>query len=134
MEKYDYYAEVTNDIECWMDKDGDPFDLSQFENRDEAAEYLRDELWAEDSITGNGPYGYASEEECEEFLCHNWDLIIEAFDEYGCSINDLREHYKKGNLMRYLDCFARLNVLSNAIENVLITWENYGFKYKGESK
>lgn len=130
MEKYDYYIEVTNDIECWMDKDGDPFDLSQFENREEAAEFLRDELWSEDSITGNGPEGYASEEECEEFLCHNWDLVIEGFDTFGVSISDLRAQYKKKNLARYIDCFVRLYILDNAIDAALMVWEDYGFKYK----
>lgn len=129
MEKYDYYIEVTNDVECWMDKDGDPFDLSQFEDREEAAEFLRDELWAEDDITGNGPDGYASEAECEEFLCHNWDLVIEGFDTFGVSIPDLRAQYKKNSLARYIDCFVRLYVLDNAIEEALITWEGYGFKY-----
>lgn len=130
MDKYDYYIEVTNDIECWMDKDGDSFDLSQFENREEAAEFLRNELWTKDSITGNGPEGYATEEECEEFLCHNWDLVIEGFDTFGVSVPDLRAQYKKNSLARYIDCFVRLYVLDNAIEGALITWEGYGFKYK----
>ena len=100
MEKYDYYIEVTNDVENWLDSND--FDLSQFENREEAAEFLRDELWAEDDITGNGPYGYTSEEKCEEFLCHNWDLVIEGFDTFGVSIPDLRAQYKKKNLARVL--------------------------------
>ena len=129
MNKYDYYIEVTNDIECWMNKDGDPFDLSQFENREEAAEYLHDELWAEDSITGNGPYGYTNEEECEEFLCHNLNLIIEAIDTYGISTSDLRAQYTVKKLARYLDCLVRLYVLPNAIEGALIIWEDYGFRY-----
>lgn len=128
MEKYDYYIEVTNDVECCMDEN--KFDLSQFENREEAIEFLRDELWSEDSITGNGPNGYATEEECEEFLCHNWDLVIEGFDTFGVSIPDLRAQYKKKNLARYIDCFVLLYVLDSAIEGALITWEGYGFKYK----
>ena len=131
MDKYDYYSEVTNEIENWMDKE-DPFDLSQFENREEAADFLRDKLWAEDDITGNGPNGYASETKCEEFLCHNWDLVIEGFDTFGVSIPDLQAQYKKNSLARYIDCFVRLYVLDNAIESALITWEGYGFKYKGE--
>lgn len=134
MDKYDYYIEVTNDIECWMDKDGDPFDISQFENREEAAEFLRDELWAEDAITGNGPYGYASEEECEEFLCHNLNLLFDALFEFGeleeSLLDNLHEHYKEKNLARWADCTIRCYVLDNAIENALITWEGYGFKYK----
>lgn len=130
MDKYDYYIEVTNDVECWLDQND--FDLSQFENREEATEFLREELWAEDDITGNGPNGYASEAECEEFLCHNWDLVIEGFGTFGVSVPDLRAQYKKNSLARYIDCFVRLYVLDNAIESALITWEGYGYKYKGE--
>ena len=128
MGEYDYYVEVMNDIECWMDNNN--FDLHTFSEREEAAEYLHDELWAEDSITGNGPNGYASEKECEEFLCHNLDLIIEAIDTYGISTSDLRAQYTVKKLARYLDCLVRLYVLPNAIEGALIAWEEYGFKYK----
>lgn len=136
MNKYNYLEAITNDIECWMDKDGDPFDISQFENRDEAAEFLNDELWDEDSITGNGPNGYASEEECEEFLCHNLNLLFDALFEFGeleeSLLDNLHEHYKEKNLARWADCTIRCYVLYNAIENALITWEKYGYKYKGE--
>ncbi len=134
MDKYDYYIEVANDVECWMDKDEDPFDLSQFEDREKAAEFLRDELWFEDDITGNGSDGYASEEECEEFLCHNLDLLFDALFEFGelkeSLLDNLYKHYKEKNLARWADCTIRCYVLDNAIESALITWEKYGFKYK----
>lgn len=136
MNKYDYYAEVANDIECWMDKDGNPFDLSQFKDREEAAEFLRDELWAEDEITGNGPNGYADEAECEEFLCHNLNLLFDALFEFGeleeSLLDTLHKCHKEKNLARWADCTIRCYVLDNAIEKALITWEGYGFKYKGE--
>lgn len=128
MEKYNYYTEVTNDIVQWINDNN--FDLSQFEDRYEAIEFLRDELWAEDEITGNGSWGYASESKCEEFLCHNINILIEAFDLFGVSIPDLREQYKNNYLARYLDCFIRLYVLDSAIESVLETLEGYGFKYR----
>lgn len=128
MDKYDYYCEVANDVENWLNYNN--FDLSQFENREEAVEFLRDELWVEDDVTGNGPNGYAREEECEEFLCHNWDLVIEGFDTFGVSIPDLRAQYKKNSLARYIDCFVRLYILDNAIDAALMVWEDYGFKYK----
>ena len=134
MNKYNYLEEITNDIECWMDKDGDPFDISQFEDREEAKEFLYDELWTEEAITGNGPYGYASEEECEEFLCHNLDLLFNALFEFGeleeSLLDDLHKHHKEKNLARWADCTIRCYVLDNAIEDALITWEGYGFKYK----
>lgn len=134
MEKYDYYAVVTNDIENWLEFND--FDLSQFEDREEAAEFLCDELWAEDNITGNGPGGYASEEECEEYLCHNLNLLFDALFEFGeleeSLLDNLHKRYKEKNLARWADCTIRCYVLNNAIERALITWEKYGFKYKGE--
>ena len=130
MKKYDYYTEVTNDIECWMDKDGDPFDLSQFKNREEAAEFLHDKLYAEDYITGNGPDGYDTEEACEKYLCHNLKLIIDVCEFYDIDLRLMRGHLEENDLARYIDCFVRLYVLPDAIERALITWEEYGFKYK----
>lgn len=131
MNKYDYYIEVANDVENWLNYND--FELSNFENREEAAEFLRDELWAEDSVTGNGPQGYASEEECEEFLCHNLNLLFDALSEFGELVGSLLDkHHKEKNLARRADCTIRCYVLDDAIENALITWEKYGFKYKGE--
>lgn len=130
MNKYNYLEAITNDIECWMDKDGDSFDISQFEDREEAAEFLHDELWGEDSITGNGPDGYDSENACEEYLCHNIDLIIDACDTFGIDYTDLRMRYKKGTFAVYLDCTIRCYLLGQAIDKALEIWESYGFKYK----
>ena len=132
MEHYDYYKEVANDIVCWMDDGDEPFDLSQFEDMDEAAEYLNDTLWADDTITGNGPDAYGTEHECEEYLCHNLDLVFEACECFCVDWTLLREHLKEGNLARYLDCTLRCYVLGEAIEMALKEWESYGFKYKSQ--
>lgn len=129
--KYDYYMAVANDIECWMDKDGDPFDISQFKERDEAISYLVDELWDEDSITGNSSE-YDDEYSCEEYLCHNFDLAIEACREYCVDIDHILYQVQKGRLARFLDTTIRCYVLPAAVEMALINWEEYGFKYKKE--
>lgn len=132
MKKYDYYIEVTNDVECWLDFND--FNLSQFENREEATEFLNDELWTEDDVTGNGPDGYASEEECEEYVCHNLNLLFDALFEFGeleeSLLDILHKRHKEKNLARWADCTIRCYVLNTAIESALITWEGYGFKYK----
>ena len=136
MNKYNYLEEITNDIECWMDKDGDPFDISQFEDRNDTIEYLYDELWGEDSITGNGNCWYDTESQCEEYICHNLNLLFDALFEFGeleeSLLDDLHKHHKDKNLARWADCTIRCYVLDNAIESALITWEECGFKYKGE--
>ena len=135
MEKYNYYREVANDIFNWMDVSGDPFPLTQFNNREEAAEWLYDELWSESEITGNGPDSfYADEEFCEECLCHNTDLIIDSCDEFCVDYTTLRQQYKKGQLARYLDCTIRCYVFMTAIYDALEEYEKCGFKYKEDNK
>ena len=132
MNKYDYYIEVANDIESWLDSND--FDLSQFEDREEAVEYLYDTLWAEDSITGNGGCWYDTECQCEEYICHNLDLLFEALFEFGemeeMLLDNIHKYNKEKSLARWADCTIRCYVLGSAIERALITYEGYGFRYK----
>ena len=133
MEKYYYYMEVKNDIENWLDFND--FDLSQFENREEAIEFLYDELVEKDEITGNGQCGYASETDCEEYLCHNLNLLFDVLFEFGeleeSLLDDFHKHHKEKNLARWADCKIRCYFLNKAIEGALITWEGYELsKYK----
>lgn len=136
MNKYNYLEAITNDIECWMDKDGDPFDISQFDNRIDAAEYLYDELWGEDSITGNGNCWYDTESQCEEYICHNLDLLFEALFEFGemeeMLLDNIHKYTKEKSFARWADCTIRCYLLAQAIDNALEIWESYGYKYKGE--
>lgn len=133
MNKYNYLEAITNDIECWMDKDGDPFDISQFESRDEAAEFLNNELWDEDSITGNGGNYYDTEYQCEEYLTHNLGWIVIVCEEFGIDMEIIIEHSHENDLARYLDCTIRCYLLAQAIDNALEIWECYGYKYGGEN-
>lgn len=119
MNKYNYEAEVANDIQRWMDDNS--FDLSSFSDVDEVAEYLFNELWAEDCITGNGPNGYADEYSCEEYLCHNLDLLLEAIQELDIMSDPfrLRSYIDNHRLARYLDCTIRCYLLDKIIYNIL---------------
>ena len=47
-------------------------------------EQLHDDLWVEDSVTGNASGSYwCNAYKAEEALCHNWDLLAEALCEFG---------------------------------------------------
>lgn len=126
MDKYNYYIEVQNDVENWIELNDDLFNMSNFDNKDDAAEYLYDQMWDDDSITGNGPDGYADEYLCEEFLCHNLDLLIEAMREFDVMHDpfSIRSYIDNHRLARYLDCTIRCYVLGQAIERVLEKYEN----------
>ena len=83
MEKYNYNKAMVNDIKEWILMNGV---LSQAKSeewtKDELYDWLFDELWAHDCITGNGCYGYAPEEKCEEYVAHNLSLYFEAAAEF----------------------------------------------------
>ena len=54
-------------------------------DRDELEQKLNDDLWTDDSVTGNGSGSYTfSKWTAEEYLCHNFDLLSEALQEFGC--------------------------------------------------
>ena len=132
MERYDYCKEVANDIINWMDDKNNNFQLSNFEDKEEAGQYLNDMLWADSSITGNGPIAYASDLECEEYICHNLDLVFAACDCFGISSEVLRDHLHEHKLGIYLDCLIRCYVLGEAIDMALAEYESYGETYKNE--
>lgn len=80
-EKYNYLEQVTSDAkEAILER----MDEWEFDDRDELEQIANYELWTDDGVTGNasGSY-YCSSWKAEEALCHNWDLLQEAIDEFG---------------------------------------------------
>ena len=112
MEKYNYLEQVTTDakeailenVEYWT-----------FYDREELEEVAHDELWADDSVTGNasGSY-YCNAWKAEEALCHNWDLLAEACEEFG---QDIGWVFKRG--AEFCDVTIRCYLLSQAIAAAL---------------
>ena len=83
MSKYDYREAVCEDIRQHLNDRG--LSAVTADNRDEVYEELYDELWIEDSVTGNASGSYTfSTWQAEENLCHNMDLLQEACDEFCC--------------------------------------------------
>lgn len=79
MTRYDYYEAVKNDIKEYI-KEHDIDVTSEDFDRDD----LCDRLWVSDSVTGNASGSYTfSAWQAEENLCHNWDLLKEALEDFG---------------------------------------------------
>ena len=120
MEKYDYLKAVENDVREYLNENYQKQVIRESiqEDRDEFAEQLRDELWAEDSITGNASGSYTSSTwDAEENLCHNLDLLKEACEEFDCK----DEFLDKG--AEWADVTIRCYLLSNAIDEILNEYE-----------
>lgn len=119
MEKYDYLKAVKEDVKGYINCEIDP---AQFEDLDALREYLNDELFCYDGVTGNGSGSYTfNYYKAEEYICHNWDLLAEALEAFGDDTSIL----KKGP--EACDVTIRCYLLSRAIDEVLSekSWENF---------
>lgn len=110
MEKYNYLEAVKEDVKAYIEN----HDITVTEdNKDELQQSLYDDLFIEDSVTGNasGSY-YCNAWKAEEALCHNLDLLKEALEEFGSDCNILES-------AESCDVTIRCYLLSSAISEVL---------------
>lgn len=92
MKEYNYYEAIKEDIKTYIDYE--EIKSSDYAYIDEMRDKLYDDLWTNDNVTGNGSGSYTfNAYVAEEYLCHNWDLLEEACNEFDC---DLGEMFKKG--------------------------------------
>ena len=119
MEKYNYLEQVTADAkEAILEN----MEYWSFDNREELEEVVNDKLWADDSVTGNGSESYYFNTwKAEEALCHNWDLLAEACEEFG---QDIGEAFKQG--VEFCDVTIRCYLLLQAIAAALDELEEEG--------
>lgn len=110
MERYNYYEVVKNDIKEYI-KENDIDVTSEDFDRDD----LYDHLWVDDSVTGNGSGSYTfSTWKAEENLCHNWDLLEEALEDFGQTDTNI---LKKG--AEWCDVTIRCYLLGWCLDEVI---------------
>lgn len=81
-DEYDYRGQVTSDIRDYFEEND--IHLKDYDSREELFDKVRDSLWDNDSVTGNASGSYfCNSYLAEEALCHNWDLIADALNEFG---------------------------------------------------
>lgn len=119
MEKYNYREVMKADIRQWLQDNADEYaDVPESDLYD----YLCDTMWTDNEITGNTSF-YDSEYKCEEYLCHNFDLLFEALFEFGEFEEDLidKVHEVSNNetFARWADCTIRCYLLGECLWQVL---------------
>lgn len=117
---YDYREAMTEDIKEWIKEN---IDLTEWtEDREGLEQQLNDDLWTEDSITGNasGSY-YCNSYKAEESIAHNWNLLNEALDEFEQNNINVIE---KG--AEWADVTIRCYLLESVISDVLDEMEENG--------
>ena len=114
---YNYREAMRNDITTWIE---DNFDyIPQFESIDEFAEYLIDELWIEDSVTGNASGSYTfSSYEAKQCIDGNLDLLAEAFREFDSTTQlvDLIEEERFEDMDVTIRCYLLSEICWNVAE------------------
>lgn len=110
MTKYNYMNALKADIREYIDFE---VTLSDYTNRENFEESLYEQLFVEDSVTGNTSGSYTfSTYKAEEYICHNLDLLAEAIQEF-CEENVL----EKG--AEWCDVTIRCYLLRQALHEIM---------------
>lgn len=121
MKNYNYLEAVTADV---IDFIRDEVNATDYENREALSEFLNDELWCCDSVTGNASGSYTfSAYKAKEFIFADPDAVSEAIREFCVDAETIAEKFLSQN-WEYFDVTARCYVLSQAIENALDSIED----------
>lgn len=110
--KYNYFSAVKEDVKNYINDNEIKVYSS---NREEIEEQLNEDLWVKDSVTGNASGSYTFNAwQAEENLCHNWGLLAEAMEEFGCGDKNVIEEGAE-----WADVTIRCYLLGQAISEVL---------------
>ena len=118
MEKYDYRRAIIDDVKDWIVNETDIIEEGIQEDRDDDLyNWIYEEVFNEDSVTGNGSYYYGTEDFCSECLSGNFDILYEAAHEFAIDneVNILIKHYENQDLARYFDCTIRCYLLMECV-------------------
>lgn len=99
---YNYLKNLKEDIKNYIEENEKELDF----------ETLYDELFIEDSVTGNASGSYTfNTYQAEENLCHNMDLLQEACEEFCCE--------PKLDNAEWCDVTIRCYLLGQALQEVI---------------
>ena len=113
---YNYLEELKSDVKNYIKEAAS--DYMDCEDIDELRENLYDNLWDEDSVTGNGSGSYTfNREEAKKYVADNLDLMVDAYKEFD-SIEKLVNNLEDSDF-ETIDVTIRCYLLSQALDEVL---------------
>ena len=104
--------------EAIMERINNEIDFTDFNDLDELAEKLHDDLWTDDSVTGNGSGSYFfNSYKAQERVLESIDLLAEASREFGEDVvNLLDEDWEKWDVT--IRCYLLGEAISEAMEEI----------------
>lgn len=123
MREYNYLEAVKADA---LEAIRNNYDLTDYSDREEAEEALNDDLWTDDSVTGNGSGSYTfNSYKAREYVFADPDTVEEALREFCVSAEEIGNKFLDEE-WEYLDVTARCYVLGQAINKALDEMEEAG--------
>lgn len=120
MMNYNYYEAVIEDVKSSIHDRYDGYDIiDALQERDDFEDQLNDDLWIDDSVTGNGSGSYTfNSYKAKEYITDNLDLLREALQEFCVDGGEIAEHFLEED-WEYFDVTIRYYLLPVSIENAL---------------
>lgn len=113
---YNYLEEMKNDV---MEYINNEIDLSNYEDRDELEQFLNDELFTVDSVTGNASGSYTfNRVQASLYVLDNMDLLQEAIIEFCIDSETVADKFLSDD-WEYFDVTIRCYLLGQAIAEAL---------------
>lgn len=114
--KYNYLESMKEDVKNYIEENKEN-ESYNWDNLEEVKELLYDDLWIDDSVTGNGSGSYyCNSYKAREALQGNEDLLVEALEEFG---NDAESYKRSLTDPEFADVTIRCYLLSQAIDEAL---------------
>lgn len=117
---YDYREAVKADVQDWLKENFEYLEdaVNDVTDREEVREFLNDELWADDGVTGNASGSYTFDRaQAKEYVEDNMELAVEACREFDC-INKFADAIADSDY-EFLDVTIRCYLLGEAIEAII---------------
>ena len=115
MKTYNYFQAVKEDVLNYIQEN--EIVITE-ENREEVEEQLNEDCWLQDSVTGNASGSYTFNTwQAEENLCHNFQLLAEALQEFGCDINHIERGAEACDVT--IRCYLLSQCITSAIDEIL---------------
>lgn len=113
---YNYLEAMKKDITEYINNE---INLADFTDRDELERSLNDDLFTEDSVTGNASGSYTfSRAQAQEYVTDNIDLLKDACEEFGTDAALVGEWFLSDDWEK-MDVTIRCYLLGQAIGEAL---------------
>lgn len=113
---YDYREAMREDVREWIDDNFDYImDRVETLDRYETFDYLYEQMWVTDSVTGNASGSYTfNTYKAREYVTENMELLMQAMSEFGYEAKDLGQRFANEE-WEYFDVTIRCYLLSEIL-------------------